>query len=153
MDNTPLLAKALTTLPIALPTLLRALTVAVSAPLSLNASHIFLMVLVSNDIPLTTLLITLSISIPSKKLPNFSAIPSKLILSRAFATPEIALIPNLFNFWKAGCSLLASDSFAPSIAWSIDLNSVAIFAKYSLFPTFLIALKKSSVLTVPFCTA
>ena len=94
-----------------------------------------------------------SISMPSKNAPSFSAILSKLIFSRASEIALIALMPNLLSCSKAGMSLLERLSFAPSMAWSTVLNSVAIFWKASEFPARLRASKKSSVLTFPSWTA
>ena len=105
--------------------------------------------LVNNVTPAVILLTIPSILIPSKKCPSFSAIPSKSIFSIASVKLLIALIPNLLSCLKAGSSLFASASLAPSIAWSIVLNSVAILEKSALLPTFLIASKNSSVFTVP----
>ena len=130
-------------------TFLNALTTALIAPLSFNPFHRSLATVITFFIDVAILLITLSTLIPSKKLPNLFAKPLKSTFSKASIIPEIAFIPNLLNLSNAGWSLIATVSFNPSTAWSTVLNWVAIFMKSVLLPTFLIASKKSSVLTLP----
>ena len=72
---------------------------------------------------------------------------------KASETELIASIPTCDSTSKAGVSLLASVSCKPSIACPQVLYCVAIFVKPSLVPTFWIASKNLSVLTLPFCTA
>ena len=81
---------------------LKALKTALIAPLSFNPFHSSLATVTTFLIEVAIPLTTPSISILSKKLPNFSAKFPKSTLSSASAIPEIALIPNLLTFSNAG---------------------------------------------------